>query len=433
MKILFLIILSPVFTLSASFSRNEPTQPSSVTGADKSAQLQTSAIKKLKLALMAAETTAPEANTPDSGDTLSEKSVQDDTAPAEKKEPTTTGTASGKTTAETAELLALRMNLRRCLAFYLQRPTRSSRLCPWEIMHCALGFGVDTPLVSGGEQYNAIAWLCENLQCQGKRLLYTKRGYLHVRKGPGCQGHAGQFLAILAQSRVNRDYPLIVDSQRLTVADLIEYEKQTCRGKSELSFQLIGLSHYLDTEAQWENDRKEKWDIPRMIKEELSQPVVGASCGGTHRMMAFSYVVKKRAASGKPITGQWHRAKVYVDDFHKYTLNLQNEDGSLSTAWFRAPQDSSNIARKLATTGHILEWLVYSLPPEDLADQRVVKSVVYLTDLLWENRHRNWKIGPLAHGIHALCMYDENVFGGRPGRRAEQLAEVVAADTKRQR
>jgi hypothetical protein len=298
-------------------------------------------------------------------------------------------------------------------------------------MHCALAFGVDTPLVSDGEQYNAIAWLCENLPCRGKRLLYSQRGYLRVRNGPGCQGHAGQFLAILAQSRVNRGYPLIVDGQRLTVADLVEYEKQTCRARSELSFQLIGLSHYLDTEAQWENDRNEKWDLPRIIQEELAQPVIGASCGGTHRMMAFSYAVKKRAASGKPITGQWQRAKMYVDDFHKYTLHLQNEDGSLSTAWFRAPQNTSNIDRKLTTTGHILEWLVFSLPPEDLADPRVVKSVVFLTDLLWENRDRNWDIGPLSHGIHALCMYDENVFGGRPGHRAEELAVGPASEVKR--
>ena len=41
-----------------------------------------------------------------------------------------------------------------------------------------------------------------------------------------------------------------------------------------------------------------------------------------------------------------------------------------------------------------------------------------------ENRNEKWGIGPLGHGLHALALYDERVFGGTPGTRAVELAEI---------
>ena len=76
------------------------------------------------------------------------------------------------------------------------------------------------------------------------------------------------------------------------------------------------------------------------------------------------------------------------------------------------------------TTGHILEWLVYSLPPEELTDPRIVKAVSFLTDMMWENRTQKWEIGPEGHALRALALYDEYVFGGQPGKRHIELAGV---------
>jgi hypothetical protein len=44
--------------------------------------------------------------------------------------------------------------------------------------------------------------------------------------------------------------------------------------------------------------------------------------------------------------------------------------------------------------------------------------------LLIEHRDEKWGIGPLGHGLHALAMYDERIFGGQPGTRAVELAEA---------
>jgi hypothetical protein len=321
-----------------------------------------------------------------------------------------------------AEMAELRGRIRRCLAYYFHRPEQTSRRCPWEVMHCIVGFGVDTPLRYDADECNAVAWLCENLPCDGVRMLYARDGRLGVRMGPEHQGHRGQLLSILAQARVKIDYPLRADRREFTVADLVEYEKRSCESHAESSFQLIGLANYLDTEASWKNRDGQTWDIPRLIREELAQPVVGACCGGTHRLMGLSYAVRKREKSGQPMTGQWRRAKKYVDDFHEYTFALQNSDGSFSSEWFRGPGGWGGDDRKLNTTGHILEWMVYSRPKDELTDPRVVRAVERLTDLLWENRRRAVHIGHLGHALHALAMYDEYVFSGQPGRRASQLA-----------
>ncbi len=277
-------------------------------------------------------------------------------------------------------------------------------------------------MASIDKRVNAIGYLCYNGICNGQQLFYTSNGKIQARIGPGVQGHPGQFLAMLAQSRVKTDYPLLIEGQRFTVADLIQYEKETCRPKTELTFKLIAFMHYLKSDDRWKSNDGQIWDLPRLIKEELAQPIVGAACGGTHRMTGFSYAVRKREQRGEPFTGQWERAKIFVDDFHEYAFRLQNPDGSFSTDWFAGRADNGPPSRRLETTGHITEWLAYSLDKEKLVEPRMVKSVSYLTNLLIEHRDEKWGIGPLGHGLHALAMYDERIFAGQPGSRAVELA-----------
>jgi hypothetical protein len=324
----------------------------------------------------------------------------------------------------TSEQLELRDRLRQCLAHYYFRPENVATRSPWGSMHWMLAYGVDSQLIAGTKRVNAIGYLNYNGVCNGQRLFYTSGGKIQAQVGVGVQGHAGQYLAMLAQSRVKADYPMLVDGQKFTVADLIEHEKLTCRPASELTFKLISLSHYLKSDDKWTSNDGQQWDIPRLIKEELAQTINGAACGGTHRMTGFSYAVRKREQRGERIEGQWKRAKKFVEDFHEYTFKLQNADGSFSTAWFVMRAEDGDIGRRLQTTGHITEWLAFSLSKEQLAEPRMVKSVDYLTTIMLDNRNEKWSPGPLGHAIHALAIYDERVFGGKPGTREQQLAEV---------
>lgn len=340
----------------------------------------------------------------------------------------------GKEPPLTPELEALKLKLRDTLAWYYDHPQRVTDRSPWGIMHWMLPFGVDSQVIdANGRRQNAVGYLCYNYPCKGQQLFYLKNGQIAGDIGPGLQGHRGQFLSMLAQSKVDPAYPMRIEGREFKVADLIEYEKRTCESGTELTFKLIALSHYLKHDDKWKNFKGEDWDIPRLIREELKAPIIGAACGGTHRMTGFSYAVRKHEQRAL-IFGdldQWSRARKFIDDYHKYTFSLQNRDGSFSTNWFAPPRAELNDpARRLQTSGHILEWMVYSLPKDELQEKDIVRAVDYVTTLLDQGRSSKWEIGPLGHGLHALCLYDERVFGGRPGIRAEQLARKPRVELK---
>lgn len=329
------------------------------------------------------------------------------------------------------ELADLRQRIRSCLAYYYFRPENVASRSPWGSMHWMLAYGVDSQLIVGSNRVNAVGYLNYNGLCNGQRLFFLQGGKVTAQIGVGVQGHPGQYLAMLAQSRVKSSYPLVVDGIELTVADLIEHEKETCSSDTELTFKLIALSHYLNSDETWTSRDGGTWSIPRLIREELAQPINGAACGGTHRLTGFSYAVRKREQRREPMVGQWLRAQKYIEDFHEYTFQLQNRDGSFSTEWFVTRADYGDIGRRVQTTGHIVEWLAFSLPKDQLTQPRMLHSVSYLTDLLNENRQEKWSIGPFAHALHALAIYDERVFGGKPGTREEQLAAVRRLELKR--
>ena len=323
------------------------------------------------------------------------------------------------------ELHTLRENVRSCLGLYYRRPYDLAHLTPWELMHASLAFGIDTQVLASGRRVNGLGWLCWNRTANGQKLLAAPGGSLRVRDGFGLQGHDGQFLSILAQCKVRVDSSIKVDGYDFRVADLVAYEKARCRTGTELTFQLIGLVHYLDSDETWRSEDGAMWSISRLIKEEIEQPVVGAACGGTHRMMGLSYAVRKREQHGEPFVGEWRRAKEYVEAYHQYTFKLQNADGGFSTNWFAGRGDWGNMAWRLNTTGHMLEWLVYSLPEDQLRDPRVMNSVEYLVDLLIEKWGYDFEMGALGHALHALTLYDERVFGSVPGSRLEALQNGI--------
>ena len=145
--------------------------------------------------------------------------------------------------------------------------------------------------------------------------------------------------------------------------------------------------------------------------------------------MGVSYALRKRQQQGGAVDGQFSRAQKYTSDYHQYTLSLQNPDGSFSTEWFTGRGNRLDKARRLQTTGHILEWMAYSMSPEMLEDPRMVKAADYLSGLLLDGQSNAWEIGPLGHALHALALYDERVFKGREGAAKETSPNVPRVKT----
>lgn len=331
------------------------------------------------------------------------------------------------------ELEQLRAKVRQAMAIYYPKHLNTRDNSPWEVMHAIIAFGVDTKINRGssrGEEVNAITWLCYNGACRGEHLFYLNGNQLVPRRGPGLQGHFGQFLAIIAQSHVKTEYPMNIAGRYFTLKDLITHEQADCRSGEELTFKLIGLMHYLDSDAVWFNREGQPWSIQRLVHEELAQPIRGAACGGTHRLMGLSYAVNKRIQRGQPINGEFQRAQKFINDYHRYTFSLQNPDGSFSTEWFVRKDANPDVDRRLRTSGHIAEWLSFSLSEDELQQPQMVKAIDYLSGILIDGKDHTWEIGPLGHGLHALRIYDRRVFKPLDPKNGPPVASTAVAEPK---
>lgn len=322
-------------------------------------------------------------------------------------------THSGKGAAPNLNTGVMRMQqpIVQCLQHYYGQREKADGRSNWGMMHAVMVFGPDTRLIARGRDYSTIAWMAGNNVCRGQRLMEVEGGKIKAREGVGLQGHQAQWLAVLAMAGVPSDYPLYVDGEKFSVADLVKVEASKCKEGEELTFSLIGLSHYLDTETTWVGADGERWDFSRLIAAELDQPVVGSACGGTHRLMGFAHALRKRRLEGQPIDGQWARAEQFLDDFVEYTLRLQNRDGSMSTDWFESRQDNGDLDRKVQTTGHMVEFLLTHLPDEKLLEPEVLRSVTFLLNAMLKGRNNDWSIGPKGHALRSLALFHQRVYG----------------------
>ena len=336
---------------------------------------------------------------------------------------------------KSSRLDRLRVRIAQTLATYQRRPHNTSQHSPWEIMHGFVGFGIPTKIRAGGprgELINAIGWMNSGGRCRGQVMLTVRDGRPHALYGVGLQGHSAQYLAILAQCRVSAKSPILLGDQEFTVADLIEDEKLNCRSRTELTFALISLAHYLPTDATWRASDGQPWSLERLMREELAQPIRTAPCGGTHRLFGLAYGCQRRLKATGQLDGVYVRADKYVREYQSLMLRrLQNRDGSFSTEWFKYPADrDDDIDRKVQTTGHMLELLVASLDQEQLYQSRIIAAAEFLARALAREPHRNWKDGPMGHALHALSIYQERVWGVvMPGNVVAFTGPMKAADT----
>ncbi len=297
------------------------------------------------------------------------------------------------------------------LNYFYQRPEIADGRSNWGMLHSIMVYGIDTRVRVGRRDYSAIAWIAGNNICRGQRLAESTPNGIRIKSGVGLQGHQAQMLAVFSLCGVPLEYPIYADGQQYSLHDVMRAEMRACKSGEELTFTLIALSHYLDSDETWTADDGETWSVERLIREELSQPIVGAACGGTHRLMGFTHALRNRRMEGKPITGQWARAEAFTNDFIQYAYQLQNRDGSMSTNWFEGREDNGNVDRKIQTTGHIVEWLLTVTPDSQLEDPRLVRAVRYLLSAMYNDLDHDWSIGPKGHALRSLAMYHQRLFG----------------------
>ena len=318
------------------------------------------------------------------------------------------------------QMAALRDAVGGALARMAAYPFNTRDNTAGQVMELCLAFGCDAQVGYGGssgKKVNAIGCLCWNYPCAGYRLLRQNEGQAMGRVGYGLQARPSQFLAVLAQSRVPRDYEIRVDDFQGTVADLIEFEKRNCRSGNDLSDTLIGLAYYLEDDSSWENDLGESWSIERLVGEESARSVSASNPDVTGRLMGLSYAVDRKRRREEPLEGVFLEAEEHLSKFQDYALGVQNADGTWHSSFFTYKGTSRDATAALRSTGHILEWLTFSLPQERLEEPRVVRSVTYVAKLLG-NRRSRWNVtsmsdqdlASLMRAAHALSIYDQRLF-----------------------
>ncbi len=127
--------------------------------------------------------------------------------------------------------------------------------------------------------------------------------------------------------------------------------------------------------------------------------------------MGIHWAVKQRKEEGMPIDGKFAVAEKYIADYIDYAWTLQNPDGSFSTNWFESRGMEDNDERKVQTTGHILEWLIYASSAEDLKKRRVDAAIDFLLSKIYDKRTYKWPIGPRGSRNQSVSVIPRKMLG----------------------
>jgi hypothetical protein len=288
--------------------------------------------------------------------------------------------------------------------------------CFWTVFHGILGVGpsfeLKHPLL--GIQVNAIDYICGGGELRGLRFIPTQFG-VDVENGEQfiSQGHQDQFIAEMAECGMPPDKTFLVGGKKYTLMDFVHHSQMraSVSDNQELSWTIIVLGQYLGTDISWTNSKGEKLRFEDLVRYEVNASVEQAACGGTHRLFGLNWVYNLHLRNGGRTEGVW---KDLVDEQKKYqhlARKYQNPDGSFSTEFFHGPGHGRDMQLRMNTTGHILEWLAYSLPESELRAEWMERAVNSLALMFFEIQNQPMEGGTMYHAVHGLRIYYERCFG----------------------
>lgn len=299
---------------------------------------------------------------------------------------------------------------------------------PWQIFHGLLALKQDFQLNLDGKKVNAIQWISTAEPRFDNQPLLMKTahgGKFHAFTRPyAFEGHPAQFLALLSQSDLPVGHTFKVGSESITLGNIINNTMKEVNTQEEVTWVLWGLQHYLKPDTQWVNQHNEPWSIERLVQIETAAPVVGAPCGGNHRLFALTRTRDKHLKAGGKLVGIWAQADHKIRQHIEIARSLQNYDGSFSAKFYETSGFENDLNKRFNTTGHTMEFLSIALPEERLNEPWVRSAVAVLCNDLIVNRQRQIDCGPLYHTLNSLIIYRERIRN-LPSVAPAKLPEVA--------
>jgi len=315
----------------------------------------------------------------------------------------------------------------------------------WQILHGVLAYPKRFKVEREGKMVSAVDHLLRGGEMKGWDLVSgsplppdgKRRGVIaRMASGTGTgQGHADQWLAVMAQCELPPTQTIKVEGQEFTMADWVrQVELDIHRNRlREYSWTLIGLTSYRPTDHRWQAADGQWWSIARLVKHEAQQDLATSACGGTHRMIGLAMAVNRRleqvesglaepgAASSQddPYADAWQVAEQRIQEAVELARRHQNPDGSFSTHYLARPGISTDQADSLSKTGHVLEFLTFALTKEQLQEPWVRRAVDRLCELFRSTEGVDLECGALYHAAHGLAIYRQRMFG-EPWRPAAE-------------
>jgi hypothetical protein len=283
----------------------------------------------------------------------------------------------------------------------------------WTIFHGILGMGPENAMLKDattGKRVKAIDYIAEGGNIRGLDFIPTPDG-LDVRTWEGTgvgQGHQDQFIAEMAQWGLSPDKKFMVNGIAYTFNDFIRHAKARARvtDNQELSWAVLIVGQFYGPDYHWTNSAGEKISVEDMIHYEVNQPIADSPvCGGTHRLFGITWVYHLHRAKGGQKTGVWKEAADTIADYVKRAHKYQNPDGSFSTSYLQGPGNVPDSQLRLATTGHVLEWLSLALTDEELRQPWVEKAADELALMILRSVNEPLDGGALYHAAHGLHLY----------------------------
>ena len=308
---------------------------------------------------------------------------------------------------------------------------------PWQIFHGLLALKQDFQLNLGTGKVNAVQWLATGEPRFDNQPLLLKTphgGKFHSFTRPyAFEGHPAQFLALLSQSDLPVGYAFKVGQNQITIGDIVNNTMKEVNTREEVTWVLWALQHYLKPDAQWFNQHNEPWSIERLVQIETSSPVVGAPCGGNHRLFALTRTRDKHLKYGGQLVGIWAQADHKIRQHIEIARSLQNYDGTFSAKFYETSGHTTDLNQRFNTTGHTMEFLSIALPNERLHEPWVRSAVTTMCNDLIMNRQRQIDCGPLYHSLNSLIIYRERIRSLRPATNVAAtpatVSPVVPAET----